>query len=217
VTEFGEVKYYDKEFWSQENQKYSSPHYRMEKCARLVNQLAGPLDCDLLDVGCGPATLRQLLRPNIHYYGIDIALPTAAPTLREVDIVKSPIQFDDQKFDIVVAQGLFEYMGEQQDQKLAEIARILMPNGRFVTSYVNFSHRAKDVYEVYNNVQPLDQFRRSLDNNFTVERCIPTSHNWNHSEPSRRLVKRGNMYLNVTVPYLTSKLAVEYFFVCRPA
>jgi SAM-dependent methyltransferase len=181
----------------------------------LVNKLAGDRDCDLLDVGCGPATLTQFLRPNIHYYGIDIALPNIRPNLVEMDIVQNPIRFNDHRFDIVVAQGVFEYLGEHEDRKLSEIADILMPNGRFVTSYVNFSHRSRNVYSVYNNVQPPDQFRRSLQNHFVVEHCFPTSHNWGHDEPSRRWLRVLNMHLNVRVPYVTSKLAVEYFFVCR--
>jgi SAM-dependent methyltransferase len=210
-----EVQYRDRDFWSQENRKYSSPHYRLDKCARLVNTLAGSRDCDLLDVGCGPATLMRCLRRNIHYFGIDIALPEPLPNLLEADVLKNQIQFHDQKFDIVVAQGLFEYMGEYQDEKLAEISQILMPNGRFVTSYVNFGHRSSNVYSMYNNVRPLNQFRRSLEKCFTVERCFPTSHNWRHDEPSRKIGQLLNMHLNVNVPYVTSKLAVEYFFVCR--
>jgi SAM-dependent methyltransferase len=166
-------------------------------------------------VGCGPGTLRQLLRPNVHYFGIDIAVQKPGPNLLQTNILEEPIQFDQRKFDIVVAQGLFEYMGEYQDRKLSEIADILMPNGRFVTSYVNFAHRATSFYNVYNNVQPVEKFRDSLADSFTIERFFPTSHNWRHDEPSRPLLKLANMHCNVMVPYFTPKLAVEYFFVCR--
>ena len=31
---------YKKDFWSKENLKYSRPHYRLEKSARIVNRLA---------------------------------------------------------------------------------------------------------------------------------------------------------------------------------
>jgi SAM-dependent methyltransferase len=213
MTEVSEVPY-DRRFWSEENLRYSSPHYRLEKCARVLNKLAGSRDCDLLDVGCGPATLMHFLQPNIHYYGIDIALPKAHPRLLERDIATDSICFDNRTFDLVVAQGLFEYLGERQDQKLAEIARILRPNGSFVTSYVNFDHRRPNVY-IYNNVQTPHQFRQSLEQSFHIGSCFPTSHNWRHSEPERPLLKRLNMHLNLTVPYVTPKLAVEYFFVCR--
>src|SRR5262249_44956417 len=56
---------YKKDFWSAENLKYSRPHYRMQKISRVINKLARGKECTLLDVGCGPAALKSLLRPNI--------------------------------------------------------------------------------------------------------------------------------------------------------
>jgi SAM-dependent methyltransferase len=206
---------FDKDFWSEENQKYFTPHFRLKKCANLVNSLAGDRDCDLLDVGCGPATLMRIVRPNVHYYGIDIALQATHPNLMEIDLATNPIQFRDRKFDLIVAQGFFEYLGEHQDEKMSEIADLLMPNGRFVTSYVNFAHRRSSTY-IYNNVQPLRDFRRSLQRHFDVERYFPTSHNWRHDEPKRPMLQLANMHVNIKVPYITSRLAVEYFFVCKP-
>ena len=63
-----------RDFWSLENLKYSQPHYRMRKVARVLNHLADEKPCRLLDVGCGPAALRHLLDPNIAYHGVDIAI-----------------------------------------------------------------------------------------------------------------------------------------------
>ena len=81
----------------------------------------------LLDIGCGPATLERLIPPTVRYHGIDIAIHEQAPNLIEADIVKSPIRFGDQKFDIVLAQGFFEYVGDYQSQKFDEIAQLLAP------------------------------------------------------------------------------------------
>jgi SAM-dependent methyltransferase len=90
-------------------------------------------ELDLLDVGAArdasafPATECALLRHRYRY-------PDPAPNLREADILQEPIGFGDRRFDIVVAQGLFEYMGEHQDEKLAEIRQVLKDHGRFVTA-----------------------------------------------------------------------------------
>jgi SAM-dependent methyltransferase len=203
-----------RDFWSQENLKYSRPHYRLEKAARIINRLAQGRRCTLLDVGCGPATLLSVLRPNIRYYGIDIAIHDPAPNLIEADFLETPIRFGDQRFDIVIAQGVFEYVGTFQAQKFAEIARILNDAGVFIVSYVNFGHRDRNIYRPYSNVQPLNDFRRSLAQHFEIRRSFPASHNWNHSEPSRKLVKAGNMHINVNVPVISRVLAVEYFFIC---
>jgi SAM-dependent methyltransferase len=207
---------YKKEFWSKENLKYSHPHYRLEKSARIINRLARRKSCRLLDVGCGPATLMPLLRPNIQYYGIDIAIHDPAPNLIETDILETPIRFGDKRFDIILAQGIFEYIGSFQAQKFTEIARLLNDRGIFIVSYVNFGHRDRNIYWPYSNVQTLDEFRRSLAQVFKIHRFFPTSHSWNHSEPNRKLLKAANMNINIKIPYISRVLAVEYFFICSP-
>jgi SAM-dependent methyltransferase len=212
----GAVRLFKKDFWSQENLKFSQPWYRLEKTVRLLNELAGGRECTLLDVGCGPAALMRFLPPNIHYYGIDIAIQEPAPNLLELDIVESPVRFGDKKFDIVIAQGVFEYLGEAQSKKFSEIALLLNEGGRFVTTYTNFSHRKKYIYPAFSNVQPFDSFRQDLARYFKIDKVFPVSHNWKHGHPSRKLVKAVNMHVNANIPFISPMLAVEYYFVCSP-
>jgi SAM-dependent methyltransferase len=203
-----------KDFWSKENLKYNRPHYRLDKSARIVNKLARGKRLTLLDVGCGPAALMPLLRSNIQYYGIDIAIHDPAPNLIEADLLNTPIRFGDKRFDIVIAQGFFEYMGTFQAQKFAEISQLLNDDGIFIASYVNFGHRDTRIYWPYSNVQPLNDFRQGLAKHFKIKRAVPTSHNWHHSEPGRKFIKAANMHTNISVPFLSPVLAVEYFFIC---
>jgi cyclopropane fatty-acyl-phospholipid synthase-like methyltransferase len=205
---------YKKDFWREENLKYSRPHYRMEKAARLINRLARGQERTLLDVGCGAATLMSLLEPNIQYHGIDIAIHEPTPNLIESDFLEDTIQFNGQRFDIVLAQGVFEYIGKLQSAKFAEIAQLLDKSGIFVMSYVNFDHRHRNVYWPYSNVRPFKDFRGSVAEHFKILRLFPTSYNWNHSEPSRKLVRSANMHLNVNIPIISPVLAVEYFLIC---
>ncbi len=207
---------YKRDFWSHENLKYARPHYRMRKVARVVNRLADGKACRLFDVGCGPAALRLLLDPTIDYHGVDIAIQRPSPELVERDLLREAIDSDHAPFDLIVAQGFFEYMADAQARKFAEIAALLVPDGRFVVTYVNFDHRRPNHYAPYSNIQPAAEFRRSLAEYFTVERQVPTAHNWNHSEPGRWFVRAPNRYINVNVPMLTSRLAVEYIYICRP-
>src|SRR6185437_3627197 len=104
-------------------------------------------------------------------------------------LVESPIRFGTQRFDLVLAQGLFEYLGNAQDPKLAEVAEILRPNGAFVVSYTNFGHRRVELHPRFSNIRPAGEFRRSLERHFIVERQVPTSHNWSHGQPMRRFNK----------------------------
>lgn len=203
-----------RDFWINENRKHIPEHYRLQKCGRIVNALVAGKECDLLDVGCGPATLMRVLQRNIHYHGIDIAIQDPAPNLLESDILTAPIRFGGKRFDIVVAQGLFEYVGTHQSQKFREIAQILRGNGTFIVSYTNFNHRARQIIEAFSNVQPLDEFRGELARHFTIDRYFPASHNWYGGQPTRKLVKQVNMRVNANIPVVSPRLAVEYFFVC---
>jgi SAM-dependent methyltransferase len=208
------ITLYKKDFWSKENLKCSQ-HYRLEKSARIINRLARAKEfITLLDVGCGPATLEPLLRSNIQYYGIDIAIHDPAPNFIEADLVNTPIRFDGKRFDIVIAQGFFEYMGTVQDRKFAEISQLLNDSGIFIVSYVNFGHRDRTVYWPYSNVQPLNDFRRSLTKYFEIKRSFPTAHNWHHSAPNRKFIRAANMYFNMNVPFISPVLGTQYFFIC---
>jgi SAM-dependent methyltransferase len=210
----GSRRYYKKDFWAEENLKFSQPWYRLEKVARIIRTIAGTRRCTLLDVGCGPATLGRLLPANIDYYGIDIAIHNPAPNLVEADLTASPIRFGDKRFDLVVAQGVFEYLGDHQSEKFAEIAAILNPGATLLVSYTNFAHRKPEIYTPFSNVQPIESFRDSLAEHFVIDRCFPSSYNWKHAQPNRPLVKAVNMRLNVNIPVITPWLAVEYFFIC---
>jgi len=212
----GGVKYYKKDFWAEENLKYAAPHFRMRKVARVVRGHARGQQRSLLDVGCGPGALGSLMPPNVQYYGIDISIPAPAPNFIEVDILEHPIGFQGMKFDFVVAQGLFEYIGEHESQKLAEIKEVLKKNGKFIVTYMNFDHRHQQIYWPYSNVQPAADFRRDLGRYFKIERRFAGAHNWNQSQPRRRLMTLTQDRLNVYVPLVSPQLAVDFFYICSP-
>ena len=208
------VTSYKKDFWDEENLNYAEPHFRAQKVARMVNKIAGGKERDLLDIGCGPASLRLLLDENIHYYGIDIAIHDPAPNLIEADLVENPIEFNGKQFDIVVAQGAFEYFGGVQSQKFAEIKELLAVGGTFIVSYWNFGHRNARIYAPFSNIQPLNDFRQSLASYFKINASFPASHNWKHNMSDRKLLKAINTHVNANIPFVSPKLAVEYFFIC---
>jgi SAM-dependent methyltransferase len=207
-------KYYKKDFWATENLKYSKPNLRLEKAAQIINKMAGSKRISLLDVGCGPATLASLLDHNIEYYGLDVAITHPAPNLIEADFIENPIVFGDKRFDMVVALGVFEYMGDLQSQKLSDMAGLLNEGGTLVASYKNFGHRRPVNYWPYNNVQPISSFRSDLERFFSVRRTVPSSLTWSGNEPTSRPLKALNMRLNLDVPLVGALLTTEYFFIC---
>src|ERR1035437_9991979 len=127
--------YRQKDYWVVQNRQYAEPSFRLHKCARMLKELANGQECALLDVGCGPGALRQVLPLNIKYHGIDIALQEPAGFMREVDFAKNPISYDGRRFDFIVALGVLEYMGTLQNKKFQEIKDILNQDGKFIMSY----------------------------------------------------------------------------------
>jgi SAM-dependent methyltransferase len=212
----GSAKYYKKDFWSTENLKYEKPHFRMRKVARMISRLAADREYDLLDLGCGPGTLQRLMPPNVHYHGVDISIPVPGDNLLEADILEAPIDFRGMGFDFVVAQGMFEYVGEHQSQKFAEIAGLLKRGGRFVLTYQNFDHRQREVYWPYSNVQRPADFRADLSRFFKINQSFPLSHNWNHSQPRRAAIMASQARININIPVISPMLAVDYMYVCTP-
>ena len=164
--------------------------------------------------GRGVATFGSLLPRNIHYYGIDLAIHDPAPNLIEIDILEYPIKFGKKQFDIIVALGVFEYVGSFQAKKFGEIAQLLNERGKFLVSFTNFDHHDKHIFEAFSNVQSFRDFRQNLARHFNIDRYFPASHTWRGGQPTRKLVKAANMHVNVNIPLLSPKLAVEYFYIC---
>jgi hypothetical protein len=181
----GSPNVYKCDFWSEENRKYSKPHFGLEQAGRIVNKLAGGREYRLPDVGCGPAALRRV-QPNIDSYRIEIAIQQPRPNLLEADLPETPVSFGGMRFEIVVALRFFENVGNCQEQKLAEMCDVLTADGKFVASYVNFGHRNPQYYWPYRTIRTQRDFRANLAGHFKIARCFPTSHNWRHTEPNHK-------------------------------
>jgi SAM-dependent methyltransferase len=202
----------DRDYWIVENALYAEPSFRLKKCASVINELAGDRECTLLDVGCGPAALRPLLKPNVHYHGIDIAIHQNVPYLMECDIAKQTIAWENKRFDFVVALGFFEYMGHQQKLNFEEIRNILKDDGKFMISYINFRHFRRKVWPNYNNVQSFGEMKKGLEQVFHVDKTFPASHNWRQKQPGKRSLTGLQMKVNFHIPVVSRMAAVEYFF-----
>ena len=128
---------YKKDFWSEENLKYSRPHFRMEKASRLINRLARGRDRTLLDVGCGPGLLERVLdRGRWHVTGIEMApyiadfgrarLGTNVLAARLEDANLPPASFD-----VVVMKYVLDHM-EEPFAALQKARRVIKPDGLLV-------------------------------------------------------------------------------------
>jgi SAM-dependent methyltransferase len=214
------IRYRTRDFGGTESLKHAAPSFRTRKVARAIRGVIaerGLLGVDLLDIGCGPGTLAGLLPGSVRYHGIDIAITSPAPNLAQLDIVTRPISFGGKAFGIVVAQGLFEYLGDARSRKLAEIAALLADGGTFVCTYQNFAHRKKSAYWPWGDVQRPQDFRREVERHFRIERAFPTAYNWNHGHPSWAPLRLPQERCSVNIPVVGRLLAVDYCYVCSLA
>jgi SAM-dependent methyltransferase len=205
---------YDREYWSQESLRFTQPHFRLLKTANIINDIARGRSLDLLDVGCGPATLSKLLQKNISYHGIDLFIHEPAPNLIQEDLLRNEIKFRDQVFDMICAFGFFEYMGNLQHKKLSEIDLILKPGGQFITSFNNFSHLHPLNTPAYSNMISIEDFLADLKSLFHVSSVYPTSYNWIATEPRREWLRRIQMPLRLNIPVLNNAFGVQFIFIC---
>ena len=62
---------------------------------------------------------------------------------------------------------------------------------------------------------PVD-FRIDLRRFFKIERRFAAAHNWNHGHPRRPLIAGLQDHLNIYVPVISPKLAIDYVYICSP-
>jgi hypothetical protein len=107
-------------------------------------------------------------------------------------------------------------MGEYQPKKLSEIHEILKENGMFIVSYTNFNHLHAVIYDLYNNIISINEFKQDLNQFFNIDRFFPIYHNWKGTVPYKKWSIGIQRYINVNIPFFSPRFAISYFFICSP-
>jgi SAM-dependent methyltransferase len=109
--------------------------------AREVKRFAAGRELTLLDAGCGDAALPSYLPARHAYVGIDFSPRVLARALRyhpaayfRADLNRLP--FPDASFDVAISLQALQYL-ERPEVALAEMARVLKPQGRLLLSLPN--------------------------------------------------------------------------------
>jgi SAM-dependent methyltransferase len=98
----------------------------------------------VLDLGCGPATMRAVLPTHVEYFGVDFApsiiRELGDPSHFEVaDFNVDPTCFGTKKFDVLICSGIFEYIREPL-RFIAFLASKVSDEGHLILSYTNRQH-----------------------------------------------------------------------------
>jgi SAM-dependent methyltransferase len=107
----------------------------------------------VLDFGCGAGrTLRHLLDTGAELNGCDVHGPSIDwidENLSGVQAVRTgerpPLPYPDGPFDLVYALSVFTHLADTWDEWLAELRRVLAPDGLLVATFLN--ERSWDVFE----------------------------------------------------------------------
>jgi SAM-dependent methyltransferase len=108
---------------------------------RLLYAHIGP-SCDVLDLGAGAGLNRYDLRGKVRQIvGVDLDPRVSSNPLLDRGIVvqPGPLPFEDNSFDVVFSIYVLEHV-ENPREMVAEIRRILRPNGVFLALTPNKNH-----------------------------------------------------------------------------
>jgi ubiquinone/menaquinone biosynthesis C-methylase UbiE len=144
------LRYYESqaETYAARYHERSASGQALRERRRLVLELLDGARGEVLDVGCGPAVMAaELVAAGWGFYGID----ASAGMVREgahvcrslgdahVAVGSLPrLPFSDHRFDAVVCVGVIDRLPDPEET-LAELGRVLKPEGTFLVSFPNAS------------------------------------------------------------------------------
>lgn len=145
------------------------------ECLRIIlDMIPDGKGLDILDMGCGPGSMTEMLAKNHHVVGVDISEKMVDFAKRNsnsdaVYMAGDAETFDsNRKFDVAISKGMFEYL-ESDDEAMGNIHRLLKPNGRLIAEFRHAGFRHGDP----NYVDPYPTRRRAHDPDslkFTAEK-----------------------------------------------
>jgi len=130
-------------YWNKRIWNFDQLHPRLFLIRNLIDTILKP-GSQLLDVGCGAATLRRILQHDIEYFGVDIASDVIESFhdpvhFEAIDFNLNPECFSGRKFDIVVCSGVFEYV-QQPDRFIEFLGQKLADTGHLILTCTNRQH-----------------------------------------------------------------------------
>ncbi len=102
----------------------------------------------ILDVGCGPGMMAEYaIEKGFDFFGIDISEKMIEECINNFGNTNSThfsigklqkLEFPDAFFDVVLCMGALEYIPRDEiEEALAEMIRVLKPNGKIIISLMN--------------------------------------------------------------------------------
>ena len=145
----------------------------------ILDQVDWPPGGRVLDVGCGPGSHLERLaerRPDVTMVGADVSTGmlavarAAVPACRPVALDAARLPFDDDAFDVVMANHMLYHVADL-GRTLGELRRVIRTGGRLVAVTNSVDHLA-ELYGTLAATAGLDHWARPTDR-FTLEHHAP--------------------------------------------
>jgi SAM-dependent methyltransferase len=130
-----------------------------DKLARYLSVRYGLMSgSKILDVGCGRGEfLKGFIRCGLNGYGVDQSTIARAicpeAEILQADLVKDPLPYDDNSFDIVFSKSFLEHFYYPENM-VREIYRVVKPRGLVITMVPDWESVYKTFYEDYTHRTP---------------------------------------------------------------
>jgi SAM-dependent methyltransferase len=130
-------------YWEKRGLDFKKIHRRL-LLIRSMFDMIPRLVASVLDVGCGPAILRELLPRHVEYFGVDFA-PAIIEAMNDpehfevADLNVDARCFGSRRFDLVICSGIFEYVHDA-DGFLRFLETKAQPDGYLIFTYTNRQH-----------------------------------------------------------------------------
>jgi SAM-dependent methyltransferase len=134
--------------------------YPLKLASYLCNRFSIERGSRLLEVGCGRGDfLKAFQKLGIDCSAVDLCSSTSNLLcnieVRNVDISKDKLPYEDNFFDIVYHKSLIEHL-YSPDNLMRETFRVLKPGGRVIMLVPDWHSQMKVFYEDYTHCRPYD-------------------------------------------------------------
>lgn len=210
--------------WDSDNY-YKKLHWRLHILASFLNQQ----ECNkILDIGCGKGRIKDLLKPEIDYYGCDAFLTES----KSRNIVKwkyekkGNLPFQGTFFDTIICSGFIEYIDSRQEFfKL--VSDKLEKSGLFLFSAINpknlriLLHKLKIpyfgyVHPAWKELEEYELYLKYAQNvNFEIEGVIPIKWQLFHFTNANQYLENSLVLSPHNIPTNWGPFVPQVIYICR--
>jgi len=205
----------ERNLYGEENREYNRNRPQYKLALDFLNYVQTQGKIKVLDLGCGLGEFADILKENglkaICVDGVDMFVKSVQQRRYEcykVDLEYQRLPFDDNEFDIVFSLDVIEHLWNTSHY-LADIVRVLKPNGNAIFTTVNYNYWEYRIQHFLGNFEKftyksrhkkfytIKSFKEEISKYYKIKRNIGLA-----CIPSKRCINRFQNLLSVYIGIL---------------